>query len=52
LEPREFRKNQIICGQKESFYDITFLMQGEVEVGYNCDFYLYENGVKSAKELT
>jgi len=41
----------VLTGQKEKFDQIIFLIEGSFKVGYNREFFLFENGVKSASEL-
>ena len=52
LEPMKFKKNVLLQGQKESFDQVIFLMEGRIDIGYNCEFFLFENGIKSAKEVS
>ena len=52
LEPRCLAANYVFQRQKESFDEILFPLSGAVEVGYNKEYYLFENGVKSASEMS
>ena len=48
LEPIQFKVRSLIHGQKSKADKIVFLMDGQIEVGYNHDFLLFSQGFKRA----
>lgn len=47
MEPKFLEPNSFVCRQNQQFDEILFIMNGDLEIGYNNIYFLAKNGIKA-----